>query len=47
MMGFIYRAGLKVKKFGEIVKANFIRRMGLALMDEALKMGVKRWKRKK
>ena len=47
MMGFIYRSGFKVKKFGEIVKANFIMRMGLALMDEALKMGVKRWKRKK
>lgn len=40
-MGFMYRAGLKIKNFGEIVKMSFIRRMGIALMDEALNMKVK------
>ena len=41
MMGFMYRVGLKIKNFGEIVKMSFIRRMGIALMDEALNMKVK------
>ena len=41
MMGFIYRVGLKIKNFGEIVHGSIIRRIGVALMDEALNMKVK------
>lgn len=44
-MGFMYRVGLKIKNFGEIVKMSFIRRMGIALIDEALNMKVKKWKK--
>ena len=45
MMGFMYRVGLKIKNFVECVKMSFIRRVGIALMDEALNMKVKKWKK--
>lgn len=45
MMGFMYRVGLKIKNFGECVKMSFIRRVGIALMDEALNMKVQKWKK--
>ena len=45
MMGFMYRVGLKIKNFGECVRMSFIRRVGITLMDEALNMKVKKWKK--
>ena len=44
-MGFMYRAGLKIKNFGECVRMSFIRRVGIALIDEVLNMKVKKWKK--
>lgn len=41
MMGFMYRVGLKIKNFGESIRVSFIRRVGIALIDEALNMKVK------
>lgn len=40
-MGFMYKVGLKIKNFGESVRVSFIRRVGIALIDEALNMKVK------
>ena len=41
MMGFMYKVGLKIKNFGESIRVSFIRRVGIALIDEALNMKVK------
>ena len=41
MMGFLYRIGVALKDFGERVRCSRILRIGLALKDAALKMGIK------
>lgn len=42
MMGFLYRLGGSLKDFGERVRCIRIVRIGLAIKDVALKMGIKR-----
>ena len=37
-MGFIYRAGLRIKNFGERIRSGAVQRVGLALMDAAIDM---------
>ncbi len=38
-MGVIYRTGLRIKNFGELLHVAFLARLGIAIMDKAIKMG--------
>ncbi|WP_261793811.1 hypothetical protein [Treponema pectinovorum] len=39
MMGAIYRTGLRIKNFGEIHHIVFLARLGISIMDKAIRMG--------
>lgn len=37
-MGVIYRTGLRIKNFGELHHVAFLARLGIAIMDKAIRM---------
>ena len=41
MMGFVYRWGLRIKDFGERIRSGRIQRLGMAILDAALRMEVR------
>lgn len=40
-MGFVYRWGIRIKDFGERIHSGRIQRLGIAIMDTALKMKIR------